>query len=141
MTISIDEHPKAEEIDELRAALRAYNQSITALSNYHQLYIKVENDKNELIGGIYGKIAWRWLYIDLLWVHPEHRSEGIGKKLMQSIEKEANAREVFSYYVSTASFQAPVFYQKMGYQICGEIKDLPPGYTTYFFKKQELAFD
>jgi len=56
---------------------------------------------------------------------------------MKSIEKEAHRRKIYSYHLSTASFQAPVFYQKLGYQICGEIKDLPPNYTTYFLKKQD----
>lgn len=141
MTIHTTDQPTTDDLDQLRASLRAFNQSVTGLSTYHQIYIKAENKHKELIGGIYGKIAWQWLYIDLLWVHPEYRQAGLGKTLMQAIEKEANARDIFAYYVSTASFQAPVFYQKMGYQICGEIKDLPPGYTTYYLKKQDLAFN
>lgn len=141
MTININENPEAKEVDELRAALRAFNQSVTGDSNYHQLYITAKNENDELIAGVYGKIAWQWLYIDLLWVHPEHRELGLGKQLMQRIEKQANQRSVFAYYVSTASFQAPVFYQKLGYQICGEIKDLPPGFTTYYLKKQDSAFN
>lgn len=141
MTINTNENPEPKEVDELRAALRAFNQSVTSDSNYHQLYITAKNENNELIAGVYGKIAWQWLYIDLLWVHPEHRELGLGKQLMQRIEKQANQRSVFAYYVSTASFQAPVFYQKLGYQICGEIKDLPPGFTTYYLKKQDSAFN
>ncbi len=136
MNISISTSPSTEEIDQLRAALRAFNQSVTGQSEYHQIYIKAEDDKNALIGGVFGKIAWQWLYIDLLWVHPNYRKSGLGSTLMNSIEKEANKKSVYAYYLSTSSFQAPVFYQKLGYQICGEIKDLPPGYITYYLKKQ-----
>jgi len=135
MTITTQESPDQIEVDKLRAALRAFNQTTAGISGYHSLYIKAENDSGELIGGVYGKIAWEWLYIDLLWVHPDKRGSGLGTTLIKSIEKEANKRGVFSYHLGTASFQAPVFYQKLGYQICGEIENLPPGYTNYFMKK------
>ena len=117
MTITTLENPEQVSVDQLRAALRSFNHSF--------------------VGDAYGKFAWNWLYVDLLWVHPEHREEGLGSELMKAIEKEAHKKEIYSYHLSTASFQAPIFYQKLGYQICGEIPELPPGYTTYFLKKQD----
>lgn len=136
MTITTHENPEQLEVDKLRAGLRSFNQSFTGVLEKESIFITAENDKDELIGGIYGELVWKWLYIDLLWVHPEHRGKGLGSQLIKSIEKEAHKRDIYSYHLSTASFQAPVFYQKLGYQICGEITDLPPGYTTYFLKKQ-----
>ncbi len=136
MIFTTHENPDHLEVDKLRAALRAFNQNIAGEFSYDSSYITVEDPTGELIGGIYGNFAWNWLYIDLLWVHPDYRGKGIGLKLMSAIEKEAHKKDIYSYHLSTASFQAPVFYQKLGYQICGEITDLPPGYTTYFLKKQ-----
>ena len=133
--IRVQENPPQEEVDILRAALRAFNQSTAGQSNYSRLYLTIHTDSGELIGGIYGNLAWEWLYIDLLWVHPNHRGKGIGSKLLNAIELEANKRDVFGYHLATASFQAPDFYQKLGYKICGIIEDLPPGHTNYFLKK------
>ena len=77
----------------------------------------MEDENGNLIGGIYGKIAWNWLYIDLLWVHPNHRNNGFGTQLIKAIEKEAQKSSVYSYHLRTTSFQAPIFYQKLGYQL------------------------
>ena len=137
MRLSTISNPNQIVIDKLRAALRSFNQAIAGEFEYNSIYIFAEDEFGELIGGIYGKIAWNWLYIDLLWVHPEYRKKGLGSSLMKAMEKEAHKEKIYSYHLSTASFQAPIFYQKLGYQICGEIKGLPPGYTTYFLKKQD----
>ena len=137
MTLSTHINPDHELVDKLRAALRAYNISMTGNTLYESIYISLDDAEGNLMGGVFGKIAWNWLYIDLLWVHPEVREKGTGTKLMKAIEQEAQKRDIYSYHLSTASFQAPVFYQKLGYQICGEISGLPPGYTTYFLKKED----
>ncbi len=137
MTITTSENPDQASVDKLRAALRAYNQSEAGVFNYDSVYLSILDEEGELIGGVYGKFGWQWLYVDLLWVHPNYRKQGLGAKLMKAIEREAHKRDIYSYHLSTASFQAPVFYQKLGYQICGEIEGLPPGYTTYFLKKQD----
>ena len=138
ITINIQDDPPVEEVDLLRAALRAYNQSAAGQNTYTSLYLKATSSDGEFIGGIYGKIAWQWLYIDLLWVHPHYRGRGLGSQLISSIEKAANEQGIFRYHLSTASFQAPDFYQKLGYEICGTIEDLPPGHTNYFLKKTDL---
>jgi len=137
MIFSTITNPEQNLIDELRAALRSYNQSIAGVFSYESIYLFKRDENGDLIGGVYGKFAWNWLYIDLLWVHPAHRDNGLGTQLMQEIEKKAHKMDIYSYHLSTASFQAPIFYQKLGYQICGEIKDLPPGYTTYYLKKED----
>ena len=130
-------NPDKKIIDQLRVAIDAYNTSIINKDDSNTIYIYVEDGNGNLIGGIYGKIAWNWLYIDLLWVHPNHRNNGFGTQLIKAIEKEAHKSSVYSYHLRTTSFQAPIFYQKLGYLICGEIEDLPPNYTTYFLKKQD----
>ena len=137
ITINIQVDPLPEEVDLLRAALRAYNQSAAGQNTYAGLFLKATTTEGDFIGGIYGKIAWEWLYVDLLWVHPHHRGKGLGSRLLSAIEQAANDQGIFRYHLATASFQAPDFYQKHGYEICGTIEDLPPGHTNYFLKKTD----
>ena len=137
MIFNFEKNPDQKTIDQLRVALDSYNSSIINEYDRNTIYIYVKDVNGHLIGGTYGKIAWNWLYIDLLWVHPNHRNNGFGTQLIKAIEKEAQKSSVYSYHLRTTSFQAPIFYQKLGYQICGEIEDLPPNYTTYFLKKQD----
>lgn len=131
------ENPPSEKINELRMALRAFNQAQIGTQDYSDILITASNQTGELAGGVYGKIAWQWLYVDLLWVDEDFRGQNLGSRLLSDIEKAANKHGIFNYYLSTASFQAPDFYQKMGYKIFGQIEGLPPGQTTYFLKKSD----
>lgn len=132
------ENPTSEEIDRLRTGLRAYNQEAAGQGNRYSLFHSIENEQGKLVGGIYGKVGWEWLYIDLLWVEESYRGKGFGTQLMNSIEKEANKKGIFRYHIATSSFQAPEFYKKLGYEVCGQIEDLPPGFTNYFLKKTDI---
>ncbi|MCG8372331.1 MAG: GNAT family N-acetyltransferase [Balneolales bacterium] len=129
------ENPPAEEVDLLRAALRAYNISAAGQKEYSNLMFSVFTEKKEFVGGVFGNIAWEWLHIDLLWVHPHYRGNDIGTKLMDMIEEAAKKKTIFRFRLNTATFQALEFYQKRGYEIAGEIEDMPPGHSTFFLKK------
>ncbi len=132
------ENPSDEEIMELRLSLRAYNDRFT--EGYERISIihQIKYDGGKLLGGVYGSISWEWLYIDLLWVDESLRGTGAGTKLMEAIEKQANEKGVFRYRLGTTSFQALDFYKKLGYEVCGEIDDLPPGHTNYFLIKKDI---
>lgn len=98
---------------------------------------KIRDEDGELLGGVYGTISWEWLHIDLLWVDERLRGSGSGTKLIKQIEEQAREKGVHRFRLSTTSFQALDFYKKLGYKICGEIEDLPPGYTNYFLIKTD----
>ena len=38
-------------------------------------------------------------------------------------------------YLSTYSFEAPRFYEKLGYEIFGRLEDFPPGHTKFYMRK------
>lgn len=137
LNFTTKENPPIEEIERLRSGLRTYNNEVAGETEYYSLSHFVEDEKGELVGGVYGKVGWGWLYIDLLWVASSYRGKGLGSHLMALIEAEANERGVFNYHLATGSFQAPEFYKKLGYEVCGQIDDLPVGYTNYFLKKSD----
>ena len=138
LNFTAKENPSAEEINELRMSLRAFNQEVAGEYERTDLIQQVRNDSGKLVGGVYGTISWDWLYIDLLWVDESQRGTGLGSKLLQMIEQTANEHNVYRYRLSTTSYQALDFYKKMGYEVCGEINDLPPGHINYFLIKTEI---
>lgn len=69
----------------------------------------------ELMGGIYGTLSGSWLYIDTLWLHESQRGKGMGVQLMQCIEQAAVSCGVTRAFLGTATYQAPQFYQRLGY--------------------------
>jgi GNAT superfamily N-acetyltransferase len=78
----------------------------------------------ELLGGVSGRIVGQTCEVQLLWLSPEIRGERVGSELMRMYEAEAVARGCTLSALSTLSFQARGFYEKLGYQTRMEI----PGY-------------
>jgi ribosomal protein S18 acetylase RimI-like enzyme len=64
-----------------------------------------------------------------------HRGGGWGRALLERAEEEAIARGLQGVWLDTFSFQAPGFYQKLGYEVFGTLADYPPGHTRYFLRK------
>lgn len=89
-----------------------------------------------VIGALVGQSVWNWLYINLLWVDQAQQSRGLGRRLMHAAEIEAEARGCIGIWVSTYSFQAPAFYEKLGYAPFGRIDDFPNGHIRYFYQKR-----
>lgn len=58
--------------------------------------------------------------------------------LMRTTEREAVARGCAHAHLNTFSFQARPFYEKLGYQVFGQLRDYPSGRTRYFLCKDRL---
>ena len=95
----------------------------------------MRDEREEIIAGIFG---WTWggcCEVVYLWVEENRRDLGYGKQLLKAAEEEAIRRGCFQVILSTHSFQAPAFYQRLGYEIFGEI-DYPKGYKQFYLKKR-----
>ena len=65
-----------------------------------------------------------------------HLSHGYGRRLLQTLEQEARAQQCHLAILDTYSFQAPDFYQRLGYEVFGVIDGYPRGYQKVFLKKR-----
>ena len=93
-------------------------------------------NSNEVIGGLYGKISYRWLLIDLVSVPESMRGQGIGEQLMRKAEEVAREKQCVGIWLETFSFQAPGFYRKLGYVEFGRLADYPPGHMRFYYQKR-----
>lgn len=93
-------------------------------------------DNDKLIGGAVGYIAWKWYFLDELWIEEVYRKNGIGTKLINKIEKCAKENNLLGVRMETWSFQAREFYEKMGYEVYATFEDCPPGTIDYFLRKR-----
>jgi GNAT superfamily N-acetyltransferase len=91
--------------------------------------------EDRLIGGLIGKVLWNWLYADLVWVEEEFRGQGIGTTVMKTAEERALSMKLTGIYLWTETWQAPLFYRKLGYTQFVEFKDFPPGHSRLGFLK------
>ncbi len=89
-----------------------------------------------LAGGVNGFIHWRWLYIQQLWIDPAERGKGLGGALLGRVEAEARERGCVGVYLDTFEARTAAFYERCGFERCGEIKDFPVGHSRVFLCKQ-----
>jgi len=89
-----------------------------------------------VIGGISARITQDWMYISLLGVRSDIRSTGVGSRLIQAAEQAARARNLTGMWLDTFTFQAPGFYEKMGFECFGQISDSPKDHARMFFSKR-----
>ena len=139
MNINTTDKIDQEAYDKIVEMLVAYNQSKTqevkdAVNK--PLEIIAHNEQGEIIGGLYGRSMWGTLEIKTFAVKPENRKEGIGQKLMLEAEAEAKRRNCRFISLDTFSFQAPGFYEKIGFEKIGTETDFPKGCEKYYYRKK-----
>ena len=127
--------PTEQETQYVREALNQYNNRLVGEDGHTPLHIVEYDEGGRCIGGILGGTYWGWLYIDILWVHEDHRQRGIGSKLLREAEREAVSRGCHHVHVDTMSWQAPGFYRKHGYEVIGILPDIPEGHQKYLLMK------
>ena len=113
--------------------LRAYNAAQRPDPNAAPVTLCVRDD-GIVRAGLLGRSAWRWLRIDTVWVDESMRAIGLGRRLLESAERIARRRGCIGMHLDTMGFQAPGFYEKLGFERFGEIIDCPD-VTSVYFKK------
>lgn len=124
--------------DLITGFLNQYNQdrSVSFEGEVNEDLEIIMYDQQEIIGGIIGRSLWGTLEIKRLAVHPDYRHKGIGSKLIAAAEEEAKKRKCGYLSLNTFSYQAPEFYEKMGFKKIGTEKDFPRGFERYFYQKK-----
>jgi ribosomal protein S18 acetylase RimI-like enzyme len=133
--LRIDTSPEPSDIEFLESQINRFNISTTGFNDGKLLAIFVRDPSGAIVAGIYG---WTWgacCEIRYLWVAQESRGAGHGSRLLAAAEREATARGCFQIVLDTHEFQAPLFYQRHGYEIMGIIDDYPQGYHKYYLRK------
>src|SRR6478752_7476385 len=115
--------------------LGAFNVKQTGVSDYRPLVLAVYDESGHIIGGLWGRTSYGWLFVRLLFVPESLRGGDIGSELMSRAESEAVARGCPSAWLDTFEFQARGFDERLGYSCFAELGDYPPGFSRYFMKK------
>ena len=88
------------------------------------------------MGGLWGRTSFEWLFVELLFVPENLRGQGLGAKLLEMAETEAQNRKCLGAWLDTLSTDACRFYQRQGYRLFGVIEDIPPGNTRSYLSKR-----
>ena len=97
--------------------------------------ITLTDDDGAIIGGLWGKTVYDWLFIDYLVVPASLRGQDFGVQLMASAEKIAIERGCVGSWLTTFAFQARGFYEKLGYEVFGRLDKSPRDNVRIFLCK------
>ena len=92
-------------------------------------------ESGRVVAGVDGGEYWRKIHVRRLWVHPEYRSRGLGRRLMEWAEERGRELGCTSLVVDTMSFQAPGFYERLGYRRFGVSEGYEGGASRHYFEK------
>ena len=136
LDLQMTENPTESDWNFVKEQIDTFNIRTTGNDDYRPIAIFVRDEAGTIIAGL---TAFTWggtLRIECVWVHEKRRKEDYGKRLMAAAEQEAIARGCKQAILDTHSFQAPDFYPKLGYTLCGVIEDYPVGYQQLVFQKR-----
>jgi GNAT superfamily N-acetyltransferase len=128
--------PDAVDVQIIREGLDAYNAGQGAPVDWVPLAVLVRDQQGKTVGGLTGGTYWGWLYVGRLWIEEPLRGQNYGRRVLAAAEQEAVRRGCHHAYVDTQDFQALPFYEKVGYVVYGELKDMPVGRTRYSLEKK-----
>ena len=135
--IIVRDAPTPDERATIIGGLVAYNEAQSMPSQHRELAV-IARGGDAIIGGLFGFTSWNWLFIRHLWIAEAARGRGTGTRLIAAAEAAAVERGCAHAHCDTFEFQALPFYQKLGYEVFGQLVDYPPGFTRYFLQKRDL---
>lgn len=136
MRIEIDESPEPEILQAVKCGMRRHTESCVPWAEYLDLTVVARDGDGQVLGAALSETGRTWLHISAIWVSDSVRRQGLGRKLMEATEIEARRRGCRNAYLDTFSYQAPQFYEKLGYVAFGTLQDYPPGHQRVFMSKR-----
>jgi GNAT superfamily N-acetyltransferase len=70
-----------------------------------------------------------------VWVREDLRAHGRGRQLVEAAEAEARARGCRRVWLDSYAFQAPAFYQRLGYEVFGVLDGYPAPHNRVFLTR------
>jgi len=116
--------------------LLRYNRETAGPFRYSRVVLTVRSRKGQVLGGLILQSYWKESYVELLWLSERARAQGYGRLLIQEAERRARRRGSLLIHLNTYSFQAPGFYEKLGFRRFGGMAGSPRGASRHFYVKE-----
>jgi len=124
-----------EQIDDIEKRLSEYDLKHIKYKISGSVNIGVIID-GELIAGASGCMtAYKIFYIQTVYVNENQRGKGVGRKLIECLEKKAASFGANMIRLDTFDWQGADFYKKLGYEQVGRYENKTDGFSECFFLK------
>ena len=136
LTFTLQPEPTPEERNRIIDPLIAYNEAKAGSRNKKEFAFSVRSESGEFIAGLLGFTHFNHFFVSALYVDQQFRKEGIGRELMKRAEALALEQGCDVIYLDSFDYQAPGFYEKLGFEIFGKLEDYPPGHQRFYLRKR-----
>jgi GNAT superfamily N-acetyltransferase len=133
--LTLTDDPADEDVQFLEFRINEHNIVRTDRLDYKPLAVFLRDEEQRVVAGLSGFTWAGWLEVKFVWVREDLRGQGIGRRLVEMAEVEARARGCHHVWLDSYSFQAPEFYQRIGYQMFGVLEDYPGPHRRVFLTK------
>lgn len=127
--------PCREDLQFLEDQINEHNMRHTDRRDFHALALFVRDTRGGIVAGLHGFTWAGWLEIKFVWVREDLRGQGHGRRLVAAAEAEARARGCEHVWLDSYTFQAPAFYQRLGYHVFGTLHGYPASHSRVFLTK------
>ena len=114
----------------------SYSEQNDIRLDYDEFCFIAENEESQIIGVVTGHAYYNEIHISDLVVDRKERKNGVGSRLIETVENAYKDKRYEIITLATFGFQAPDFYQKLGYTIEFIRKNKDPKLDKYFMSKE-----
>jgi lincosamide nucleotidyltransferase A/C/D/E len=129
------EEPSLTDIEYLEDRLYEFNQAATGITDGRGLGVFLRDSTESIVAGAAGHTWGETCELRQVWVAEPLRRQGIGRSLLAEAEAEAVRRGCRQLVLTTHSFQAPQFYEKLGFTVVSEVPEYPRGHSQVGLRK------
>ena len=131
--ILADAYPPSSWQETVIRGVDQHNVAVTGLSDYYPVGFFIFGAGREVIGGLLAEIWGARMHVARLWVSRVLRGKGCGAMLMAHAHRYAIEKSCTHAFLSTNSYEARPFYEKLGYSVYAELKNHPiTPHSRYF---------
>jgi GNAT superfamily N-acetyltransferase len=136
LTYSLQLEPAPDERNRIIDPLIAYNEAQAGPRNSKEYAFSVHSETGEFVGGLLGFTHWNHFFVAAVFVDPQLRRQRVGRELLRRAEALALDQGCDAIYLDTFDFQAPGFYEKLGFKVFGKLEEYPPGHQRFYLVKR-----
>jgi GNAT superfamily N-acetyltransferase len=101
-----------------------------------KIQLVLKDQGGEPVGGLSAWTTLSNLIFEYVWIAESLRRKGLGRMLMLEMERIARSQGCIASQAYCFSFQAPEFFEKMGYQVLGRSDGYPPPVRELYLIKK-----
>ena len=136
MNYRITDEITKEDKEAVFEELLKYNLEHIENTDVKDIGIFLEDPQGEKIAALIGDTHGNWLEIEYLWVNKDKRGNNIGRDIIERAELLAKQRGCKYAFVNTFHFQAPGFYEKLGYKEVFVLNNYPSTGKRHYYMKE-----